>query len=61
VPPGGSLNVSIAGETHTFNEGQQEYPFVSAAETIAVAFASETGTAEILRCDRYVGTTVVIR
>ena len=61
VPAGGSLNVSIAGETHTFNEGQQEYPFVSAAETIAIAFASETGTAEILRCDRYVGTTVVIR
>ena len=61
VPEGGSLNVSIAGETHTFGEGQQEYQFVSAAETLVLAFVSEAGTAEILRCGRYLGTTVVIR
>ena len=61
VPAGGSLAVSAAGDTLAFGEGEHEHQFLSVEETVAVAFASNAGTAEILRCGRHVGSTLVIR
>ncbi len=61
VPPGGSLDVSVGGETRTFAEGTHEYAVSSAADTLDVAFASTLGTAEILRGRRLLGTTLIIR
>ena len=60
VPAGGSLDVSVGGETRTFAEGTHEYIVSSAAATLDVAFASTAGTAEILKGRRLIGTTLII-
>ena len=61
VPEGGSLSVNAAGNALAFGEGTHEYRFASPAEMVMVAFESSAGTAEILKCSRYVGSTVVFR
>ena len=61
VPAGGSLDVTVGGETRTFAEGTHDYTVSSAADTLDVAFASTAGTAEILRGRRLLGAMLIVR
>ena len=61
VQEGGSLDVTAGGTTATFTEGEHEYAFVSDSDLVDVAFASTSGTAEILKCGRIVGAALLVR